>query len=478
MTDGIVVFVLFHRFKRGKIIDRHFFDIQRDGRGSGKPWGLDTGTVQNVAGFAAHFDDEVLFEGGGAHPGKVGNDIPLGKGVHGALLLLEHMVDAFPVGFGVLFFPSFYGIGANQQVIVDGVQYAAAFGVVSVPGNIHDGGDGVHIGPGLFIQDGIGAAAGMDGEEAVPRHGGDLLREDAGGIDDQRGINGAAVGGDAMYFAILYLHAQHDGIQRDLGTVLHGVFGIGDGKPIGTDTAGGRIGDGEGKTEIGLPVAQLLPGDELGIGDAIPIFTDAAIEGNEGLKPGFFEADILPHPLKGNIKFPAELIVHGISSADIVVLERAAGKIDAGVDLAVIAAGSLQCQIGFLFHQQDIQLPFGKLPGDGGPGNAPADDEDIRLSAFQLGIPQSGDADGLLPCLIAADIIDHMGGTVFFGCQRTGLYHFLPSGQSTAEDNISLRKCGCYRRAKAFFQPPVYPADVHFPAPPVLVGQAADSIPK
>lgn len=87
------------------------------------------------------------------------------------------------------------------------MQNAAAFGVVSVPGNIHDRGDGVHIGPGLFIQDGIGATAGMNGEEAVPRHGGDLLREDAGGIDDQRGINGAAVGGDAMYFAILYLHA-------------------------------------------------------------------------------------------------------------------------------------------------------------------------------------------------------------------------------------------------------------------------------
>ena len=100
------------------------------------------------------------------------------------------------------------------------------------------------------------------GEEAVPRHGGDLLREDTGGIDDQRGINGAAVGGNAMYFAILYLHAQHGGIQRDLGTVLHGVFGIGDGKPIGTDTAGGRIGNGEGKTEIGLPAAQLLPGDD------------------------------------------------------------------------------------------------------------------------------------------------------------------------------------------------------------------------
>ena len=70
MTDGIVVFVLFHRFKRGKIIDRHFFDIQRDGRGGGKPWGLDTGTVQDVAGFAAHFDDEVLFEGGGRTPVK------------------------------------------------------------------------------------------------------------------------------------------------------------------------------------------------------------------------------------------------------------------------------------------------------------------------------------------------------------------------------------------------------------------------
>ena len=242
-----------------------------------------------------------------------------------------------------------------------------------------------------------------------------------------------------MYFAILYLHAQHGGIQRDLGTVLHGVFGIGDGKPIGTDTAGGRIGDGEGKTEIGLPAAQLLPGDELGIGDTIPLFTDEAVEGNEGLKPGLFETDILPHPLKGNIKFPAELIVHGISSADIVVLERAAGKIDAGVDLAVIAAGSLQCQIGFLFHQQDIQLPFGKLTGDGGPGNAPADNKDIRLSAFQGGIPQSGDADGLLPCLIAADIIDHMGGTVFFGRQGTGFHRFCPGGQMPRKHDAAIR---------------------------------------
>ena len=245
-------------------------------------------------------------------------------------------------------------------------------------------------------------------------------------------------GGD---LSVRDVHAQHGRVERDARAVLHGVFRVGDRQPVGADAAGVWIRDGKAGLgiEVRLAAQQLLAGDELGVGDAVVILAPHAVAPHGRTQPAVLEADILPHPLKGNIKFPAELIVHGISSADIVVLERAAGKIDAGVDLAVIATGSLQCQIGFLFHQQDIQLPFGKLPGDGGPGNAPADDEDIRLSAFQRGIPQSGDADGLLPCLIAADLIDHMGGTVFFGCQGTGFHRFRPGGQMPRKHDAVIR---------------------------------------
>ena len=41
------------------------------------------------------------------------------------------------------------------------VEDAAALGVHGVAGHILDGGDGVHISPGFFIQNGIGAAAGI-----------------------------------------------------------------------------------------------------------------------------------------------------------------------------------------------------------------------------------------------------------------------------------------------------------------------------
>ena len=395
--------------------------------------------------------------------------------MHGAGLLAENGIDAFPVGLGIFLFPCFHGVGADQKVVIHGVEDAAALGVHGVAGHLLDGGDGVHISPGFFIQNGIGAAAGMDGEKAVACHGGDILGEYTGRIDDQRRIEGAAVGGDAVNVAVLQLHAQHRGIEGDPGAVLHGIFGIGDGEPVGADAAGGRIGDGKGKVQVGLPAGKLLPGDQLGIADAVPVFADAAVHGDHRLEGGFFEADILPHPVKRHAQLPADRFHMFIAPADVVMLERPRGKVDAGMHLAVIAAAGLQCKVGFLFHQQDIQIPLGKLPRDGRPGNAPADDEDIGVLPLQGAIPQRGTAHGLLPYLIAADIIDHVDTAVLCGRHGAGLDDLRPCDQMTGQQDAVLIKPCRDRPAEVFFQPPVQLCDVHFAAPPVIVGQVADS---
>ena len=114
-------------------------------------------------------------------------------------------------------------------------------------------------------------------------HGGNLFGKDTGGINNQCGIKGAAIGGYAVYFSFLYFHAQYGCIQRDTRTILHSIFGIGNGEPIGADAAGGRIGNGERKVKVWLPAAQFLAGNQFGIRNAIAVFADAAIGRNQRL---------------------------------------------------------------------------------------------------------------------------------------------------------------------------------------------------
>ena len=156
------------------------------------------------------------------------------------------------------------------------------------------------------------------------------------------------------------------------------------------------------------------------------------------------------------------------------MLLRAAGKIDARVYFPVIAAGSLQRQIRFFFHQQNIQFPFGKFPGNGGSGNSPADDEHIGMLPFQGLIGNMGPPHRLRFHLIAANFIDHMGGAVFFGRHGAGFHRFRPGRKMAGNDNTALGKFCFYRAGKAFFQPPVDRFNIHLPYPPRFVGRLAD----
>lgn len=60
------------------------------------------------------------------------------------------------------------------------------------------------------------------------------------------------------------------------------------------------------------------------------------------------------------------------------VLERALGKVNARMHLAVIAAGRAEREIGFLLDKQNIELVSRKLARHRAAGYAAADDENIR----------------------------------------------------------------------------------------------------
>ena len=99
----------------------------------------------------------------------------------------------------------------------------------------------MQIGADFFIQNGVGAPPGVNGEKAISCHGGNLLGKDARSIDDQRGIYRSPVGGHAGDAAVFDLHTQHRRIQKHPDAVLDGVFRIGNGQAVGTDAAGGGV---------------------------------------------------------------------------------------------------------------------------------------------------------------------------------------------------------------------------------------------
>ena len=191
----------------------------------------------------------------------------------------------------------------------------------------------------LAVEDAVRAAAGVDGEEAVIGHARHVLGEHAGRVDDERGVQRAAVGVHGGDAAIRDVHAQHGRVERDARAVLHGVFRVGDRQPVGADAAGVRIGDGKAGLfiEVRLAAQQLPAGDELGVGDAVVILAPHAVAPHGRTQPAVLEADILPHAVKRHVELFTDLIVHGVAAADILMLDAAAPEVDARVHLTVVA---------------------------------------------------------------------------------------------------------------------------------------------
>ncbi len=121
------------------------------------------------------------------------------------------------------------------------------------------------------------------------------------------------------------------------------------------------------------------------------------------------------------------------------MLFGAFGKVDPRVNLPIISARGLQRQIGFLLYQNNVQLPFGKLAGNGGAGDAAADDQYIGSLPLQSTV-----ADFRKPLLlrlhfITQDIVDHMGRAVFLGSKPASLHDLRPSGKVPRQHDAPLR---------------------------------------
>ena len=79
-----------------------------------------------------------------------------------------------------------------------------------------------------------------------------------------------------------------------------------------------------------------------------------AVKRDQGLCPAFGKADILPDALERYVQFFTDLLIHFVAFSYVIMFFRAFGKVNPGMDFAVVAPRSLQREVGFLFDQKHV----------------------------------------------------------------------------------------------------------------------------
>ena len=389
------------------------------------------------------------------------------------------MRDALGIRRRVLFFVRLHGVGADEQVIVHGVQDAAALRVRLGDGvGALDGRDRVHERTGLAVEDAVRAAAGVDGEEAVACHARHFLGEHAGCIDDERGVQRAAVGVYGGDLSIRDVHAQHGGVERDARAVLHGVFRVGDRQPVGADAAGVRVGDGEAGlfVEVRLAAQQLPAGDEAGVRDAVVVFAPHTVAPHGRAQPAMLEADILPHTGKRHVELPADLIEHGVAAPDVPVLDAAAAEVDARMHLAVVAPGGAEREVTLLVDDQDVELLARKLARDRHARDAAADDEHVGRLPVERVVAQRGHAHGRILAAGKRDVVDDMARGILRCSHLAGAHNVVPAVKRAAQDDAVVLQRRCDAAAEGFVQFSVQNGDPHNRGASQTVSRSADRL--
>ena len=427
----------------------------------------------------AALDDEVLLERGRAHAGEIGDDVALGQRGHRDLLLGEYVRDALGIRRRVLFFIRLHRVGPDEQVVVHGVQDAAALRVRLGDGvGALDGRDRVHEGTGLAVEDAVRAAAGVNGEEAVACHARHFLGEHAGRIDDERGVQRAAVGVHGGDLSVRDVHAQHGGVERDARAVLHGVFCVGDRQPVGADAAGVRVGDGEAGlfVEVRLAPEQLPAGDEAGVRDAVVVFAPHTVAPHGGAQPAVLEADVLPHAGKRHVELLADLIEHGVAAPDVFVLDAAAAEVDARMHLAVVAPGGAEREVTLLVDDQDVKLLARKLTRDRHARDAAADDEHVGRLPVERVVAQRGHAHGCILAACKRDVVDDMARGILRCSHLAGAHNVVPAVKRAAQDDAVVLQRRRDLAAEGFVQFSVQNGDPHNRGASQTVSRSADRL--
>ena len=95
-----------------------------------------------------------------------------------------------------------------------------------------DGGDSMKACAGLFIENGVRAAARMNTEESVLRHLRNNVGVNSGAVYHLARIYRSSVCVNRFYLPARNVHAGNGGVERNSRAVLHRVFGIGNDKII------------------------------------------------------------------------------------------------------------------------------------------------------------------------------------------------------------------------------------------------------
>ncbi len=127
----------------------------------------------------------------------------------------------------------------------------------------------------------------------------------------------------------------------------------------------------------------------------------------------------------------------------ILLLETSLSEVDAGVDFPVVAAGCLQGEVGFFFHEQDVEVPLREFPGDGRPRDTAADDEHVDVFPVEGVIAKARrpHRDGFRP--FERDIVHDVDTPFVFGDRHAaGFQDVFPLGQTAGHpDGVSLSYC-------------------------------------
>ena len=215
------------------------------------------------------------------------------------------------------------------------------------------GGYRVHICACFLVKNRVGSSTRMNREKSVIRHGGNILGKNACGVDNDFRMNNASVGGNAYDVMLRHLHGEHGGVKTYLRAVLNGVFGIGYGESVRANTACTRIIHCEFcfRCEVRLAAHKLLARDYLGVLYAVVMLPPKSIQTDKRLQRGVAEKHVLTYLLKRNVKLAANVCIHMVCAANVLVLERAFAEVDSGVHLAVVASRRLKCKVCLLVYK-------------------------------------------------------------------------------------------------------------------------------
>ena len=231
------------------------------------------------------------------------------------------------------------------------------------------------------VEQEVFALARVDRERVVAEQARDVVREDAGGVDDEPRAEGFGAGVD---FDRVPEVAHRAGGRAELpdGAVCAGVLGAGDAKLVWAGDRGrGRPERGKGLLrEARLQRAGLVAGDDAQVRDAVRLAAREEVA-QRCLVVGRERGNERAAAAVGDRELAAPVLEDRVAADVEAGHERAGLRVEAGVDDGGVGARGAGGDVLRGLDERDLQIKARKVAGDGAAGRASADDGEVEFHA-------------------------------------------------------------------------------------------------